>query len=172
MTYFIAYGKSVLCGFSKKLKSSHIYFSELLHLSLLIVLCLDQNHSNIFKYMPKYIVYFRAALYSLFVLDKISFVVPFPHSQRELVYANQFPCDGNTWAFVDRTVICSILLIYVYLWSICITFFKWIICHSIVTLSSFCQLNSQILGWAKCLSTLHKYLKIIGFYLNIYIWEC
>lgn len=139
--------------------SFHIYFSGLLHLSLLTVLCLDQNHSNICKYMPKYIVYFCVALHSLFVLDKISFVVPFPHSQRELVCANWFPCDGNTCPFVDRTGICSILLMYVYLWSVCITFFKWIICHSIVTLSSFSQLNSQILGWSECLSTVHEYLQ-------------
>lgn len=71
--------------------SSHIYFSGLLHLSLLTVLCLDQDCSNLLKYMPKYIiVYSCVALYSPFVLDKTSFVVRFPDSHRELVVPTNF----------------------------------------------------------------------------------
>lgn len=36
--------------------NSHVYFSQLLNLSLLTVLCLDKDHSDIFNDMPKHII--------------------------------------------------------------------------------------------------------------------
>lgn len=71
--------------------SSRVYFSQLLYLSLLTVLCLDKDHSNIFNYMPKYIIVFSCvALHSPFVFDKISFAAHFSNSHRELVVPTNF----------------------------------------------------------------------------------
>lgn len=76
-------------------------FSGFLLLLHLTFLCLDQYHSNLLKFMSKSI-----PVYSC-VLDKISFVVFFPGSQRELavqtsIYMIEIP-------FADRTGICQIL---------------------------------------------------------------
>lgn len=151
MTSFIAYGKSTFCGFSEKLTWLLIYFSELLHLSRLTFLCLDHNHSNLLKYVPKcLIVYSCVALSSHFVLDKI-ICCPFSRFPQRTSCANQFPCDGNTCPFADGTNICSIPVMYVYCWSIYITCFKWIICLSIFTLSSLWIHRDELL------SIVHKY---------------
>lgn len=91
MTSFIAYGKSTFCGFSKKLKWVLVFIFQLLHLSLLTVLCFGKDHSNIFNYMPKYIIVFSCvALHSPFVLDKISFAVHFSSCHRELAVPTNF----------------------------------------------------------------------------------
>lgn len=62
-----------------RLLSTLQYFNELL------------DHSNIFNYMPKYIIVFSCvALHSPFVFDKISFAAHFSNSHREIVVPTNF----------------------------------------------------------------------------------
>lgn len=115
--------------------------------------------------MPKYI-YICFVLFFLLHCPFLSFCpwqnqscCPFFHFSQRTSFANQFSYDGNICPFFERTDTCRILLRYLYPWSIYTVFFKWIICHCNITLTSFFQLNPQILGWIEWFSTVHKYLQ-------------
>lgn len=70
----------------KSLNEFPYLFFEVITFTTLYLLRLDQYRSNLLKYMPKYIIIYSCiALHSSFVLDKNSFVVPFPDAHREVV---------------------------------------------------------------------------------------